>query len=215
MLELGIKITLAYGLGAVMGGFLVGYFRGGVDLRTVGSGNVGGTNALRTQGKAFAFWVLLIDVGKGIAAAALIPRLAIPGIGFDAEVDRDLLAYAVGYAAIVGHVFPVWFEFRGGKGGATAAGLLFYFAPWLAAPVIAVWLAVIFFTGYVGIATVSAAVLAAAYLGVTELNERHAFVIFAILVALLIVYTHRSNLRRTLDGTESRFGRYFGLKNRA
>src|SRR3970282_2918098 len=97
MLELGIKITLAYGLGAVMGGFLVGYFRGGVDLRTVGSGNVGGTNALRTQGKAFAFWVLLIDGGKGIAAAALIPRLAIPGIGFDAEVGRELIAHALGH----------------------------------------------------------------------------------------------------------------------
>jgi glycerol-3-phosphate acyltransferase PlsY len=145
----------------------------------------------------------------------LIPRLAIPGIGFDAQLDRELLVYAVGYAAIVGHVFPVWFEFRGGKGGATAAGLLFYFAPPLAAPVIVVWLAVIFFTGYVGIATVSAAVLTAVYIGVTGMREQHAFFIFASLVALLIVYTHRGNLRRTLAGTESRFGRYFGLKNRA
>ena len=212
MLELGIKVTLAYALGAVMGGLVVGYLGGGVDLRNVGSGNVGGTNALRTQGKAFALWVMLIDVGKGIVAVALIPRLTLGDLAPDPEIDRDLVTYAVAYAAIVGHVYPIWFEFRGGKGGATAAGLLCYFSPWAAVVVIATWVAVVFFTGYVGIATVSAAVLAAVYVGLTDLPEQHAFFVFTSLVALLIVYTHRSNLRRMLAGTESRFGRFFGLK---
>jgi len=212
MLELGIKITVAYALGAVMGGLVVGYLRGGVDIRKVGSGNVGGTNALRTQGKAFAFWVMLIDVGKGVAAVALIPPWAIPGVGIDSEIDRELLIYAAAYAVIVGHVFPIWFGFRGGKGGATAAGLLCYLAAPVAVPVLATWLVVVFFTGYVGIATVSSAALAAVYVGVTELPESHGLFTFAVLVALLIAYTHRSNLRRMLDGTESRFGRFFGLK---
>jgi glycerol-3-phosphate acyltransferase PlsY len=131
MLELGIKFTLAYGLGAVMGGLVVGYLRGRVDIRNVGSGNAGGTNALRTQGKWFALWVMLIDIGKGIAAVVWVPALVIPAIGIDAEINRDLVVYAVAYAAVLGHVFPVWFGFRGGKGGATAAGLLCYFAPML------------------------------------------------------------------------------------
>lgn len=212
MLELGVKITLAYAVGAIMGGLVVGYVRGGVDIRAVGSGNVGGTNALRTQGKAFAFFVMLIDVGKGIVAVAFLPQLAFPGIGFDPEIDRELLTYAVGLAAVVGHVFPVWADFRGGKGGATAAGLLAYLAPAVAVPVIGAWLVVVFFTGYVGLATVSAAWLGAVYVALTGLPEQRSFLIFASLLAAFITYTHRGNLRRMWDGTESRFGRFFGLK---
>ena len=212
MLELGVKITLAYALGAIMGGLVVGYARGGVDIRTVGSGNVGGTNALRTQGKVFAFFVMLIDVGKGIIAVAFLPLLQLPGIGIDAEIDRELMTYAIGLAVVVGHVFPVWADFRGGKGGATAAGLLVYLAPAVAVPVFGAWLAMIFFTGYVGIATVSAAWLGAVYLALTALPEQRALLIFASLLAAFITYTHRGNLRRMWDGTESRFGRFFGLK---
>ena len=212
MLELGVKITLAYAVGAIMGGLVVGYVRGGVDIRAVGSGNVGGTNALRTQGKAFAFFVILIDVGKGIVAVAFLPLLRFPGIGFDPEIDRELLTYAVGLAAVVGHVFPVWADFRGGKGGATAAGLLAYLAPAVAVPVIGAWLVVVFFTGYVGLATVSAAWLGAVYVALTGLPEQRSFLIFASLLAAFITYTHRGNLRRMWDGTESRFGRFFGLK---
>jgi glycerol-3-phosphate acyltransferase PlsY len=212
MLELGVKITLAYALGAVMGGLVVGYVRGGVDIRRSGSGNVGGTNALRTQGKLFAFFVMLIDVGKGIVAVAFLPMLDLPAIGIDPEVDRDLLTYAIGLAAVVGHVFPVWADFRGGKGGATAAGLLAYLAPTVAVPVIGAWIAVVFFTGYVGIATVSAAWLGAAYIAITNLPGERALFVFAVLLAAFITYTHRGNLRRMWDGTESRFGRFFGIK---
>src|SRR5690606_15794244 len=122
MIELGLKFTLAYLLGSVLGSLVVGYLKGGVDIRKVGSGNAGGTNALRTQGKWFALWVMVIDVGKGILAAAVLPGLELPGVGVDPDVSRDLVLYAVALGAIVGHVFPVWFDFRGGKGGATAAG---------------------------------------------------------------------------------------------
>jgi glycerol-3-phosphate acyltransferase PlsY len=212
MLELGVKITLAYALGAIMGGLVVGRVHGGVDLRKTGSGNVGGTNALRTQGKLFAFFVMLIDVGKGILAVAFLPPHAFPGIGIDPEIDRELMTYSIGLAAVVGHVFPVWADFRGGKGGATAAGLLAYLAPSVAVPVIGAWLVVVFFTGYVGIATVSAAWFAAVYIAIAGLPEQQAFFVFAVLLGAFITYTHRGNLRRMWDGTESRFGRFFGFK---
>jgi len=207
MIELGVKFTLAYLLGSVLGSLLVGLFKGGVDIRQVGSGNPGGTNALRTQGKWFALWVMVIDVGKGILAAVVVPPLVIPGVGFDPEIDRALVLYAVAFGAIVGHVFPVWFGFRGGKGGATAAGLLGYFAPAAALPVIGVWLAVVLLTGFVGLATMSAAIAAVVYIGITRLPEQHGFFVFACIVAALLIYTHRGNIRRMLNGTESRFAR--------
>jgi hypothetical protein len=91
MIELGLKVTLAYLVGSVLGSLFVGFFYGGVDIRKAGSGNAGGTNALRTQGKVFALWVMIIDIGKGILAAVVIPPLVIPGVGIDAAVDRSLV----------------------------------------------------------------------------------------------------------------------------
>jgi acyl phosphate:glycerol-3-phosphate acyltransferase len=207
MIELGLKFTLAYLLGSVLGSLVVGYFRGGVDIRKLGSGNAGGTNALRTQGKAFAFWVMAIDVGKGILAAAVLPGLEIPGVAPDPEVDRSLILYAAAFAAIVGHVFPVWFGFRGGKGGATAAGLLIYLAPALALPIIGGWVLVVLVTGYVGLATIAAAAVAAVLVGVLLLPERSGLFAFALATATLLIYAHRGNIQRMLNGTEARFAR--------
>jgi glycerol-3-phosphate acyltransferase PlsY len=211
MLELGLKFTLAYFLGGVMGALVVGALKGGVDIRKLGSGNAGGTNALRTQGRSFAAAVMLVDIGKGILAAAVIPGLSLPFVGNDAAVDRDFLLHAVAAGAILGHVFPVWYDFRGGKGGATAAGLVCYLAPGLGAGVIGLWLAIVFFTGYVGIATITATVAAAVWLAVFGLPERSALFAFACFVALLTIFTHRTNLARMLRGEESRFSRFFGL----
>jgi glycerol-3-phosphate acyltransferase PlsY len=207
MIELGLKFTLAYLLGSVLGSLMVGFIKGGVDIRSVGSGNAGGTNALRTQGRWFALWVMVIDVGKGILAVIVIPPLILPGVGLDPQIDRGLLLYATAIGAIVGHVFPVWFGFRGGKGGATAAGVLVYFAPAAAVPVIGAWLAIVVLTGFVGLATMIAALAAVAYIGVTRLPEEHGFFLFACIVALLLIYTHRGNIRRMWNGTESRFAR--------
>ena len=205
MIELGLKTTLAYLVGSVLGSLLVGFFYGGVDIRKAGSGNAGGTNALRTQGKVFALWVMVIDIGKGILAAAVIPPLAIPGVGFDESVDRSLVLYAVAFAAIVGHVFPVWFGFRGGKGGATAAGLVCYLAPATALPMLGSWLLVVFATGFVGLATIVAALAAVLYLGFTALPDESGLFVFGCATAALVIYAHRGNIRRMLDGTESRF----------
>ena len=207
MLELGLKFTLAYLLGAVLGSLVVGFFYGGVDIRKLGSGNAGGTNALRTQGKWFALWVMVIDIGKGILAAYVLPGLHIPGVGLDLEIDRSLLLYAIAFGAIVGHVFPVWFGFRGGKGGATAAGLIVYLAPTAALPVIGTWLVIVAFTGFVGLATISAALAAVVYTALTRLPDAPGLVVFASVVAVLLIYAHRGNVQRMLNGTESRFSR--------
>ncbi len=205
MIELGLKVTLAYLVGAVLGSLLVGFFYGGVDIRKAGSGNAGGTNALRTQGKVFALWVMVIDIGKGILAAAVIPPLVIPGVGLDPSVDRSLVLYTVAFAAILGHVFPVWFGFRGGKGGATAAGLVCFLAPAAALPVLGSWLLIAFTTGFVGLATISASLIAVVFLGFTVLPEESGLFLFACGAAGLLIYAHRGNIRRMLDGTESRF----------
>jgi glycerol-3-phosphate acyltransferase PlsY len=207
MIELGIKVTLAYLVGAVLGSLLVGYFKGGVDIRKLGSGNAGATNSLRTQGKLFALLVMVIDVGKGIFAAAVIPPLDIPGVGIDANVDRSLVLYGTAFAAIVGHVFPVWFGFRGGKGGATAAGLLCYLAPAAALPVLGAWILIVLGTGYVGLATISATLAAVGFLFFTALPEQSGLFVFACCTSALLIYAHRGNIRRMLNGTESRFSR--------
>lgn len=207
MIELGIKVTLAYLIGAVLGSLLVGHFKGGVDVRKLGSGNAGATNSLRTQGKLFALLVMVIDVGKGILAAAVIPPLDIPGVGIDAGVDRSLVLYGTAFAAIVGHVFPVWFGFRGGKGGATAAGLLCYLAPAAALPVLGAWVLIVLATGYVGLATISATLAAVAFLFFTALPEQSGVFVFACCTSALLIYAHRGNIRRMLNGTESRFSR--------
>ena len=205
MIELGLKITLAYLVGSVLGSMLVGFFYGGVDIRRLGSGNAGGTNALRTQGKVFALWVMIVDIGKGILATALIPPLVLPGVGIDAVVDRDAVLYSVAFAAIVGHVFPVWFGFRGGKGGATAAGLVCYLAPLAGAAVVGSWVLIVFATGFVGLATMVGGLVSVVFLGITALPEQPGLFLFACATTALLIYAHRGNIRRMLDGTESRF----------
>jgi len=205
MFELLTKVVLAYLLGTVMGGFVAGRLRGGVDLRAQGSGNVGATNALRTQGKAFALAVLAIDVGKGVLAVTALPPLPWPLPGGMA-LGRAALPYACGVAAALGHVYPVWFGFRGGKGAATLAGiyaaLLTAALPWI---LLAFGL-VLVLTGYVGLGTVTAALTALLY--VTCFDVQGVFSpagVFTVTMAALVVYTHRGNLIRVWQGRESRF----------
>jgi glycerol-3-phosphate acyltransferase PlsY len=214
MVELGIKFTLAYLLGGVMGALVIGRLRGGIDIRKMGSGNAGGTNALRTQGPWFAAGVMLIDVGKGILAAAVLPPLDLPGIGIDESVDRDVLLHSVAFAAILGHVFPVWYGFKGGKGGATAAGLVCFLAPGLGVSLVGLWIAIVFLTGFVGLATIVATVASALWLGFFVLPAQVALFGFGCSCAVLTIYTHRANIRRMWHGDESRFSRFFGLGSR-
>ena len=119
MIALISKVILAYLLGSVSGSLLLGRFKN-VDIRAQGSGNAGGTNAFRTQGLLFALGVVLIDVGKGFIAAWWIPSLDFGELHGNMEVNT--LVMACGFAAVLGHCFPIWHGFRGGKGAATAVG---------------------------------------------------------------------------------------------
>ncbi|HEU0224221.1 MAG TPA: glycerol-3-phosphate acyltransferase, partial [Steroidobacteraceae bacterium] len=156
MLELGLKTLIAYLLGSVMGALAVGALKG-VDIREQGSGNAGGTNALRTQGFWFAFATVVVDLGKGWLAAGWLPGLALPGVAADPMLSREWLAAACAAAAVAGHVWPLYHEFRGGKGGATLIGALAALAPATVPVALAAWLLVAMVSGFAGLATMVAA----------------------------------------------------------
>jgi glycerol-3-phosphate acyltransferase PlsY len=198
-----VKVILSYLLGSIVGSLLIGQLRGGVDIRRLGSGNAGGTNALRTQGKAFAFWVMVIDIGKGWAATRLVPLLNVPGASFGARWD-DWVAVACGIAAIVGHVYPVWYGFRGGKGVATVIGAVLGLDPWMLIPMLVTWLVTVMLLGFVGLASMLGALALAVVAVVHPTGPRTSLLAFGVLSALLIAYTHRSNIARMLAGTEPR-----------
>jgi acyl phosphate:glycerol-3-phosphate acyltransferase len=211
VLELGIKCLLAYFLGAMIGSLLVGRLRGGVDIRNHGSGNAGGTNALRTQGVWFAVWVMLIDVGKGILAVTLVPDLVFPGLVFAPTIDRAWIVVACAACTVVGHVYPVWHDFRGGKGAATLLGVLAGILPAALAPVLAVWFLTVMLTGFVGLGTVLAATAFPVFLLLQHSAPSPPQLLLAIAMAIFVAYTHRGNIRRMLDGSESRAHRLWML----
>ncbi|HEY4369166.1 MAG TPA: glycerol-3-phosphate 1-O-acyltransferase PlsY [Steroidobacteraceae bacterium] len=204
MLELGCKTLLAYLLGALIGSLIVGKLRGGVDIRTMGSGNAGGTNALRTQGIGFAAWVMFIDIGKGWVAASLLPGLGLPGIAIDPNVDRTWLAVACATAVVVGHVYPVWFGFRGGKGAATLIGVLAGLQPAALLPVLLVWVVTVMLSGFVGLATMFAVISFPIYIAATAEHPSAALLSFGCAMMIFVCYTHRSNIARMLAGSENR-----------
>lgn len=214
MLELGIKTLLAYLLGALIGGLIVGQLRGGVDIRTLGSGNAGGTNALRTQGAMFAFWVMVIDIGKGWVATALLPFLQIPGVAIDPAVDREWLAVACAAAVVVGHVYPVWYGFRGGKGAATLIGVVIGLEPIALVPTLLVWLATVMVTGFVGLATMLAVASFSIYLLLAEGSPPMPALLFGCAMLLFVCYTHRANIERMRHGTENRVRRLWLFRPR-
>ena len=194
-----LKIVLAYLLGSVSGSLLLGKIKH-VDIRRLGSGNAGGTNAFRTQGLLFGLGVVIVDIGKGFLASWWIPTLSFgePATG----MDTGLLMMACSLAAVLGHCYPIWHGFQGGKGAATVIGGLIIIEPWLLLPVIVTWLVILLITGYVGLATVVAGfslVPAAWYLGSPVLLA------FSTVIAFFLLFTHRSNMRNLRDGTEYRF----------
>jgi len=201
MTALIVKIVLAYLLGSVSGSLLVGGLKN-VDIRQQGSGNAGGTNAFRTQGLIFALGVVIIDVGKGFIAAWWIPPLNLGGSA--GILNPELLVMFCGFAAVVGHCFPIWHGFRGGKGAGTAVGALIVIEPWLLLPLLVTWLITLVMTGYVGLSTVLAgfSLLPAAW----WMNNQ-TLMVFSVVLALFLLFTHRGNMRNLRDGTENRFER--------
>ena len=204
MLELGVKFLISYFIGSLMGAMIVGKLRGGVDIRKMGSGNAGGTNALRTQGILFALGVVVIDIGKGVIGAGVVPELNVPFVAEDPMLSRTWLTICCATAAVLGHVWPIYHGFKGGKGAGTFVGTLVILGPKLIIGVLIVWAWVLGMSGFVGLATMSAAIALPIYLGVVVLPEGQPVFIYTVVMAMLIIFWHRSNIQRMRDGTEHR-----------
>ena len=197
VLLVGVALIAAYLIGSLSGSLLLARAFGRADPRASGSGNAGATNALRTGGRGYGAAVLVFDLVKGVVAALLLPALF--GLGFAA-------ALACGAAAVIGHVYPVFFAFRGGKGAATLIGVLLALLPGALLLGVAVWIATLVATGYVGLATLLGMVgVALATLFAPAAGA--AAKLFVIAMTALIFYTHRENIRRLRAGNENRFER--------
>ncbi len=190
-------ILAAYLIGAIPTSFIVVRLARGIDLRTVGSGNLGATNLYRQLGWRYAIPVGAFDVIKGAVPAAVLAPWA--GLG---------LAWAVvlGLIAVLGHVYSVFVGFKGGKGVATGGGVILGLAPWAFLVSLLLWAIIVKTTGYVSLASVVAALSLPPAIWLLQ-PSRQELVLPVAMLALLVVWFHRANLRRLMDGTENRFGR--------
>lgn len=200
-----LTAVAGYCLGSIPTGFLVGRARG-VDMRALGSGNIGATNALRVLGKTAGIVVLAVDVCKGFLACWGLPRVmafVVPAAAPDHH--QHLLAVAAGAGAILGHNYTCWLGFRGGKGVATSAGVLAVLTPMALLLAVAVWGVVFIASRYVSLASISAAAVLPLLVSLT--GGKLALIIFTALMAVAVILGHRTNIGRLLNRTEHRFAR--------
>lgn len=206
-------LVLAYLIGSIPGSLWAGEWLYGVDLREHGSGNAGATNAFRVLGWKAGVLATVIDLGKGVVAAGLIPSLVglgtLPQWGVLPWEAVTVMRILAGLAAVVGHMFPVWAQFRGGKGVNTSAGVLLALSPLTTGITVAIFVAVLLASRYVSLASITAAVAFPStvairkYLfGIDSLDP--SLLIFGVLLGLGVILAHRSNIQRLLSGNESR-----------
>jgi acyl phosphate:glycerol-3-phosphate acyltransferase len=201
-----IAAATGYLLGSCPNGYLVSRARG-VDIRKHGSGNIGATNVLRVLGKKWGYLVFALDAFKGFAAVRLAFAVALALT--PQTTQREIIGITGGLACILGHTFPVWLRFRGGKGVATSAGVLLGLMPIAVISVFAVWLLLFQVTRYVSLASITAAaalpIFVLLYLRLNWLTGA-SLLPFSILIAGVVIWRHRSNMQRLFHGTEQRFG---------
>lgn len=193
---------LAYFLGAVPFGLLVARMKG-VDIREEGSGNIGATNVFRVIGKGWGIFTMILDALKGFVPAFFFPMLG--------NVD-PVYGVLFGFAAIIGHTFPVYLKFKGGKGVATSAGMLLGVAPVAIGVGLLTFILTVVISRYVSLASI----LAAVAVGITAWvgGEKILIVKIALtMMSLLVIWLHRSNIKRLMNGTENRFGKKKGAKS--
>jgi glycerol-3-phosphate acyltransferase PlsY len=199
-------LALAYLCGSIPNGYLAGRLRG-IDVRKHGSGNIGATNVLRVLGKPWGFGVFFLDAFKGFAAV----RLTLLLVSRTPGADRYAEFYAILAAAIcvLGHSFPVWLKFKGGKGVATSAGAIFGVMPLAAIAIFLVWLIMFQATRYVSVASITAALALPVAVGVLVAHGTHGMVLlyFSLAMTAMVVWRHRANFARLRNGTEQRFAR--------
>ena len=204
---LAISAVLSYFLGSIPAGYLAGRIAG-VDIRKVGSGNVGATNVTRVLGKKFGYPVFAVDFFKGVAAITAAALIA--NANRLSPISVDLCTASAALFAVIGHSYPVWLRFEGGKGVATTLGCLFGL-DWIVAIVVcAVWYFIFQTTRYVSLASIVAALtlpLAVAAMVIWKQLPSPVLLYFSLFLALLVIFRHRSNLSRLINGTEPRFDR--------
>ena len=203
----------AYLLGSIPTGYLVARAKG-IDIRSVGSGNIGATNVMRILGKPAGILVLVVDGFKGWVACGLLPGYALPFFEVrpgDAGELREVLAIVCGVAAVLGHNYPCWLKFKGGKGIATSAGVLAALVPWALIIILSLWILFFALTRYVSIGSL----VASFTLPFASWFTTHSTLLTLVTGAMgvLAIYKHRANIERLLHGTESRVS--FGRKEAA
>ena len=210
LLTFTLLLLPAYLLGSIPFGLLVGRLRG-MDIRKHGSGNIGATNVWRTLGPRWGLLTFLLDASKGLAAVCLARELAMHLVTL--PVPDEYLAYAESFAAlscILGHSFPVWLRFRGGKGVATSLGVLLgIMPPFATAVVFGVWLLVFAISRYVSLASIVAALSLPTTLAILYYLgwlDSPVTLAFSCAAAFLVIRRHRDNIKRLIAGTENRFG---------
>ena len=207
MLALIITGLASYLIGSIPAGYIAGRIAG-IDIRTAGSGNIGATNVTRTLGKGYGYPVFAVDFSKGLAA--VIISVSMWKRAQPVSIPVELFGIVAAVCCVLGHSFPVWLRFKGGKGVATSAGALFGLMPFVALIAVAVWLIIFQLTRYVSVASMIAAlavpiaILSMMFLGQTG---GAGLLYFSICLAAVIIFRHRSNLSRLVRGTEPRFKR--------
>ena len=197
----------SYLFGSIPFGYLAGKI-GGIDIRKVGSGNIGATNVVRTLGKRYGYPVFLLDFLKGFGAVKISMSIAT-----DARPEwgsPEIFGILAAVASVIGHSFPLWLKFRGGKGVATSAGALFGLMPLAALIALVIWVLVFWFTRYVSVASlVTSVALPLIILIMTRLNQIHGNALFysSLGIAAVVIWRHRSNFSRLMRGNEPRFTR--------
>ncbi len=204
-----IVVLVSYLLGSIPTGYLVGKARG-IDIRTVGSGNMGATNVFRVLGKKAGIFVLIVDFLKGFFAWP-VAKLVMTAIYPNPPADLEWFAIASGVSAILGHNYTCWLKFKGGKGVATTAGVLASLpftptaVPWTFIIALSVFLLVFLISKYVSLSSISAA--ASLPVSTWLLHGSQRMVIVAFFLGALAIYKHKANIQRLMNGTENRFGK--------
>jgi len=204
MVTLAVLLIGSYLLGSIPFGYLAGRLVG-IDIRQAGSGNVGATNVLRVLGKGYGYPVFVLDVLKGFAAVEISMLMA---SGRPQEWNSpEIFGILAAISSVLGHLYPPWLKFKGGKGVATSAGALLALTPVATLIGVAIWIIVFWLTGYVSLASVIAAVVLPIVILVLSWHQNKPLVYSSACVAAVVVWRHRSNLSRLIRGTESRFTR--------
>jgi glycerol-3-phosphate acyltransferase PlsY len=196
-----LVIVLAYLIGSIPTSVWVSRYFFGIDIREYGSGNAGATNTFRVLGPKWGTVVMIVDMLKGTAAVSLVhllPQYA------DSETLFLNLQICLGLASVLGHIFPIWAEFRGGKGVATLFGLVLGISPWTALSCSGVFLLVLFLTRFVSLSSILASIAFPIFILVIFNVDNPIYRVFAIAVALMVVLTHQKNIGRLLRGSESK-----------